>query len=138
MFLCKLRKITVSVFRVTVPPKSNQIIKNTLRFLDDVMNTKIYREKHSQINRNPSTKKFSIKDFSSKCDQVRRNLRVSSHLLKKSLMRNLIFFVVTLPVDLNMLCVLKFIDFTKYSKFVRCHMVANMLRCNYEYVEEII
>ena len=30
--------------------------------------------------------KFSIKDFFSKCDQIRRKLRIWSHLLKKSLM----------------------------------------------------
>ena len=35
--------------------------------------------------------KLSIKDFFSKCDQVRRKLRISSHLLKKSLMENFIF-----------------------------------------------
>ena len=37
--------------------------------------------------------KFSIKDFFSKCDQIRRkpNLQIWSHLLKKSLMENLIF-----------------------------------------------
>ena len=35
--------------------------------------------------------KFSIKDFFSKCDQIRRKLRIWSHLLKKSLMEN--FFV---------------------------------------------
>ena len=28
--------------------------------------------------------KFSIKDFFSKCDQIRRKLRIWSHLLKKS------------------------------------------------------
>ena len=38
--------------------------------------------------------KFSIKDFFSKCDQIRRKLRISSHLLKKSLMENFIFCVV--------------------------------------------
>ena len=38
--------------------------------------------------------KFSIKDFFSKCDQVRNFLRIWSHLLKKSLMENLIFCVV--------------------------------------------
>ena len=36
--------------------------------------------------------KFSIKDFFSKCDQVRRKLRIWSHLLKKSLMK-ILFFV---------------------------------------------
>ena len=30
--------------------------------------------------------KFSIKDFFNKCDQIRRKLRIWSHLLKKSLM----------------------------------------------------
>ena len=35
--------------------------------------------------------KFSIKDFLSKREQIRRNLRIWSHLLKKSLMENFIF-----------------------------------------------
>ena len=38
--------------------------------------------------------KVSIKDFSSKCDQMRRKLRIWSHLLKKSLMKNFIFCAV--------------------------------------------
>ena len=38
--------------------------------------------------------KFSIKDFLSKCDQIRRNLRIWSHLLKKPLMENFIFCAV--------------------------------------------
>ena len=39
--------------------------------------------------------KFSIKDFSSKCDQIRRKLLIWSHLLEKSLMENFIFCAVT-------------------------------------------
>ena len=35
--------------------------------------------------------KFSIKDIFSKCDQIRRKLRICSYLLKKSLMENFIF-----------------------------------------------
>ena len=35
--------------------------------------------------------KFSIKDFFSECDQIRSFLRIWSHLLKKSLMENIIF-----------------------------------------------
>ena len=35
--------------------------------------------------------KFSNEDFFSKCDQIRRKLRIWSHLLKKSLMENFIF-----------------------------------------------
>ena len=38
--------------------------------------------------------KFSIKDFFSKCDQIRKFLRIWSHWLKKSLMENFIFCVV--------------------------------------------
>ena len=35
--------------------------------------------------------KFSTKNFFSKCDQIRRKLRIWSHLLEKSLMENFIF-----------------------------------------------
>ena len=40
----------------------------------------------------PQKMKFSIKDFFSKCDQICSFLRIWSHLLKKSLMENLLFF----------------------------------------------
>ena len=38
--------------------------------------------------------KFSMKNFFSKCEQIRRKLRMWSHLLKKSLMQNLIICAV--------------------------------------------
>ena len=38
--------------------------------------------------------KFSIKDFFSKCDQIRWKLRIWSHLLKKFIMENFIFYAV--------------------------------------------
>ena len=38
--------------------------------------------------------KFSIKDFFSKCDQIRSFLRIWSHVLKKCLMENFIFYAV--------------------------------------------
>ena len=38
--------------------------------------------------------KFSIKDFFSKCDQIRKKLPIWSHLVNKSFMENYIFFVV--------------------------------------------
>ena len=44
---------------------------------------------------NAQKKKISINDFFSKCDQIRRKLRIWSHLLKKSLMQNFIFCVAT-------------------------------------------
>ena len=40
--------------------------------------------------------KFSINNFFSKCDQIRRKLRIWSHLLKKSFMENFIFYAVLL------------------------------------------
>ena len=39
--------------------------------------------------------RFSIKDFFSKCEEIRRKLRIWSHLLKKSLIENLIFCAVS-------------------------------------------
>ena len=41
--------------------------------------------------------KFFFKDFFSKCDQIRSFLRIWSHLLKKSLMKNIIFCAVNTP-----------------------------------------
>ena len=38
--------------------------------------------------------KFSTKDYYSKCDQIRSFLRIWSHLLKKSIMENFIFWAV--------------------------------------------
>ena len=40
---------------------------------------------------NVQNMKFSIKNFFSKCDQIRRKLQIWSHLLKKSLMENSFF-----------------------------------------------
>ena len=39
--------------------------------------------------------KFSVKDFSSKCDQIRSFLRIWAHLLKESLMESFIFCAVS-------------------------------------------
>ena len=43
---------------------------------------------------NAQKKKFSIKDFFSKCDQIHMKLHTWSHLSKKSLMENFIFCAV--------------------------------------------
>ena len=43
---------------------------------------------------NAQKMKFSIKQFFSKCDQIRRKLWTSSHLLKKSIMKNFTFCAV--------------------------------------------
>ena len=57
--------------------------------------------------------KFSIKDFLSKCDQIRRKLRIWLHLLKKSLMENFSFCAVSI--------------IKKYSEFLE-------IRLEYSYV----
>ena len=44
---------------------------------------------------------FSIKDFLSKCDQIRRKLRIWPHLLVKSLMENFILCAKIYLKDLN-------------------------------------
>ena len=49
-------------------------------------NQYIYAHMH-----NAEKMKFSIKDFFIKCNQIRRKLRIWSHLRKKSLMENFIF-----------------------------------------------
>ena len=45
----------------------------------------------NQENHTTQKNKFSIKDFISKCDQIRNFLRNWSHLLKKPLLENFIF-----------------------------------------------
>ena len=47
------------------------------------------------LKNSPAQKmKFSIKDFSSKCEQICRKLRIWPHLLKKPLLKNVIFCAV--------------------------------------------
>ena len=43
--------------------------------------------------------KFDIKDFFSKCDQIRSKLRISSYLLKKTVMENFIFCAVLITLN---------------------------------------
>ena len=47
--------------------------------------------------------KFSIKDFFSKCDQIRSFQRILSHLLKKSLMENFVFCAVVFELNTGIL-----------------------------------
>ena len=55
-----------------------------------------FSHRHSRIEsyKHCTKMKICIKDFFSKCDQMRSFLRIWSHLLKKSLMENLIFCAV--------------------------------------------
>ena len=47
--------------------------------------------------------KFSIYDFFNKCDQIRRKLRIWSHLLNKSLMENIFYAACVVAVGLTSL-----------------------------------
>ena len=58
-----------------------------LRFLQQHEGMNFYLDTARKI-------KFSIKDFFSKCDQIRSFVGIWSHLLKKSLMENFIFCAV--------------------------------------------
>ena len=57
--------------------------------------------------------KFSIKDFLSKCDQIRRKLGIWSHILKKSLIENFIFFCAVLVSQIRLLFSQTRLVFTK-------------------------
>ena len=54
---------------------------------------------------------FSITNFFSKCDQIRRKIRIWSHLLKKSVMKNFFFCAVGVAhyLDLKLIDNLKLI-----------------------------
>ena len=60
----------------------------------------------SKKRKKKKKKKFFIKDFLSKCDQIRSLLRIWSHLLKKSLTKNFIFCAV-LPYRIMLRLMLK-------------------------------
>ena len=55
------------------------------------MNGQLFARVLKRKNVTAHKMKFSIKDFFSKCDQIRNFLRIWLHLLKKSLMENFIF-----------------------------------------------
>ena len=53
--------------------------------------------------------RFSNEDFFSKCDQIRRNLQIWSHLLKKSLTENFTFCAVSVVnvEQVNAFCIIR-------------------------------
>ena len=74
--------------------------------------------------------KFSIKDFFSKCDQIRRKLRIWSHLLMKSLMENFIFcavVVITAVKNREKSCSI-FLGFAKVSDRVNHDILVKKLK----------
>ena len=61
---------------------------------DTNMQLKLYPKFLIILNPHCTKNNFSNKDFFSKCGHIRRKLRIWSHLLKKSLMENFIFYAV--------------------------------------------
>ena len=75
--------------------------------------------------------KFSVKNFFGKCDQIRRKLHIWSHLLKKPLMENLIFSVVSILVTsffigiVNVMYILEFFFLFIYFLFQTINCFSN-------------
>ena len=61
------------------------------------------------LNSTAQKMKIFIKDFSNKCDHIRRKLRIWSNLLKKSLLENFI-----------LLCSVDFVKHLRYSEGINC------------------
>ena len=66
--------------------------------------------------------KFTIKDFFSKCDQIRKKLRIWSRLLKKSLKENFIFCA----VSYSKLCNLCYSSYCHYKYSEDCIAITYM------------
>ena len=78
--------------------------------------------------------KFSIKDFFSKCDQIRSFLRIWSHLQKKSLMKNFIFCAVMTAISIFSHCffpVGKFCCYESRLSFFRRDWIGKMISYTY-------
>ena len=73
-------------------------LRKCIKYIWKVCKSKsIFDIEYSQVTLH-TKKKFSIKDFLSKCDQIHKwshHLRIWSHLLKKSLMENFISFALS-------------------------------------------
>ena len=67
--------------------------------------------------------KFSIKDFSSICDQIRRLLRIWSHILEKSLIENFIFCVAVKPKDSLKFKLYKCLDYMQMARGKCCFVI---------------
>ena len=67
-----------------------------LVFINQFVANNDFCERFIQTSLKPTAqkKKFSVKDFFNKCDKIGSFLQIWPHLLKKSLMKNLIFCVV--------------------------------------------
>ena len=87
----KYTDITQVFKKVDTTDKSNYRPISILSNFSKIFEKLIYNQVNSYTAQDM---KFSIKDFFSKYGQIRRELQIWSHLLKKSLMENFIFCAV--------------------------------------------
>ena len=83
--------IELTPFYFTYATQATKLIKLYWSHLFNILIVPQFKVNLFPDNRISLHKKFSIKDFFSKCDQIRSKLRIWLHLLKKSLLGNLIF-----------------------------------------------
>ena len=82
--------------------------------------------------------KFCIKDFVSKCDEVRSLLSISSHLLKKSLMGNFIFLCSASKLYVLLYFQVSFTDFEHFCTNSRVCLISTFLNINKEHSDFFI
>ena len=82
--------------------------------------------------------KFSVKDFFSKCNQIRRKPWIWSPLLKKSLMENFIFYGVFLSCNDLVCAYLKFCDQDLFTHlWLTIELICTRSRVKYKNLAEI-
>ena len=69
----------------------NMVWSGVMRATKSLQKVCVYSNQMSVKITTVQKTKFSIRDFFSKCDQIRSFLRIWSHLLKKSYIKNFIF-----------------------------------------------
>ena len=77
--------------------------------------------------------KFSVNNFFSKYDQIRKKLRILSHLMKKSLIENFIFcavFFVPKSTHKNIYCLCHLISSAQSGKCICVFKVLNEVAVN--------
>ena len=103
MFSCEFCKISKNIFSYTKPPLEvfeKAFISSSNYYLSfDLVILLNLRVKAAVVT--AQKMKFSIKDFFSKCDQIRSFLRIWSHLLKKSLLEKFIYCAVSSLLSKN-------------------------------------
>ena len=95
--ISNFRRVSVQIYESVIKNQFTLVLNNI--FSPYIA---VYRESYNTqhvLTCTAQKMKFSIKGFFSKCDQIRRKLRIRSHLLKKSLMVNFIFCAVVHSSD---------------------------------------